>query len=584
MKKLLFIVPMHITFDSFLNPAHNSRVFPKANGKVYNSLSTDLPLGALSMSAYIKSNLNIEVKLIDFNAEINALPDFPYENFYECCIDLLTKLYPPEDFDFDCVGVSSLFSPSYNNFLDCGIASKKIYPKALIIGGGNIPTNSYEAIYTSRARNAYDALCFGEGEKPLLGLLTSSDINKYLETSEQWITKEKLGSDSSQLILKHDFIENLDDIPFFDYDLCDFEKHASNQVTSSFHSVNNGRGFHIMTSRGCPYLCTFCASHKTHGRKMRYHSIQRVEEDLKKLINYYDAGTIVFQDDHLMADKERVYKILEIVRDLGVESLYQNGLTLYALDMPMLEAFYGAGVRHLVLPVESGSERVLKVLMKKPLKLRISERVAADCRKLGIYTNTNILIGMPGETLSDLDEARQNLRRVPTNWFNIACASPIVGSDMHKLALEKKYITIENLGSDYRVASIHTEDFSPNFIQQYQYRMNLELNFVYNTDIAEGEYKLALKAFDNVIRIRSDHAFAHYFAAFCHRELEETQKMDIHLIKYLIYSKSAFWSGWTEEFNLAKSKEEFEMIPSGKIPSDLLYERCERHLLDLDTQ
>ena len=160
---------MHITFDSFLNPAHNSRVFPKANGKVYNSLSTDLPLGALSMSAYIKSHLNIEVKLIDFNAEINALPDFPYENFYECCIDLLTKLYPPEDFDFDCVGVSSLFSPSYNNFLDCGIASKKIYPKALIIGGGNIPTNSYEAIYTSRARNAYDALCFGESNDTPIG-------------------------------------------------------------------------------------------------------------------------------------------------------------------------------------------------------------------------------------------------------------------------------------------------------------------------------------------------------------------------------------------------------------------------------
>jgi len=584
MKKLLFIVPMHITFDSFLNPAHNSRVFPKANGKVYNSLSTDLPLGALSMSAYIKSHLNIEVKLIDFNAEINALPDFPYENFYECCIDLLNKLYPPEDFDFDYVGVSSLFSPSYNNFLDCGIASKKIYPKALIIGGGNIPTNSYEEIYKSRAKNAYDALCFGEGEKPLLALLTSSDVKNYLKTSEQWITKEKIDSDSSQLILKHDFIENLDEIPFFDYDLCDFEKHASNQVTSSFHSVNNGRGFHIMTSRGCPYLCTFCASHKTHGRKMRYHSLQRVEEDLKKLVNYYDAGTIVFQDDHLMADKERVYSILEIVRNLGVESLYQNGLTLYALDMPMLEAFYSAGVRHLVLPVESGSERVLKDLMKKPLKLRISERVAADCRKLGIYTNTNILIGMPGETLSDLDEGRKNLRNVPTNWFNIACASPIVGSDMHKLALEKKYITIENLGADYRVASIHTEDFSPDFIQQYQYRMNLELNFVYNTDIAEGEFKLALKAFDNVIRIRNDHAFAHYFAAFCHRELGEIQKMDIHLSNYLIYSKSDFWTRWTEEFNLPKSKQEFEMIPSGKSPSELLYQRCERHLLELDTQ
>ena len=73
MKKLLFIVPMHITFDSFLNPAHNSRTFPKADGKIYNSLSTDLPLGALSMSAYLKKHLDIEVSLVDFNAEINSL-------------------------------------------------------------------------------------------------------------------------------------------------------------------------------------------------------------------------------------------------------------------------------------------------------------------------------------------------------------------------------------------------------------------------------------------------------------------------------------------------------------------------------
>jgi radical SAM superfamily enzyme YgiQ (UPF0313 family) len=584
MKKLLFIVPMHIPFESYLNPAHNSRAFEKKNGKTYNSLSTDLPLGALSMSAYIKKHLSIDVKLIDFNAEINALDDFPYENYYDCCIDLLTRFFQPGSNTFDYIGVSSLFSPSYNNFLDCGIASKALFPGALIIGGGNIPTNSYEAIYASRAGNAFDALCFGEGEKPLLGLLMAEDANEYLEESEQWITRSKLTNRDKQLIVKHDFIENLDEIPFFDYDLCDFEKHASNQVTSSFHSVDNRRGFHIMTSRGCPYLCTFCASHKTHGRKMRYHSIERVEEDLKILVSQYNAGTIVFQDDHLMADKERVYKILEIVRNLGVESLYQNGLTLYALDMPMLEAFYEAGVRHLVLPVESGSERVLKDLMKKPLKLRISERVAEDCRKLGIYTNTNILIGMPGETLSDLDEGRHNLRRIPTNWFNIACASPIVGSDMHKLALDKKYITIENLGADYRVASICTEDFTPDFIQEYQYRMNLELNFVYNSDMAAGEYLLALKAFDNVIRIRNDHAFAHYFAALCHRELKDVKRMAEHLKSYLQYGGSEFWTRWTAEFDLVTSAEQFALLPAGQPATDLLYQRCERYLAEIDTQ
>ncbi len=545
--KMIFIVPMHISYESFIKPAHNSRMFlKKGDNKYYNSLSTDLPLGPISMSAYLKKHMDIEVKLIDFNAEISVLESFPYDNFYECCIDLLTKL----DFEPDIVGVSSLFSPSFNNFMDCGKASRALFPHALILGGGNIPTNSYKHIYREMNCDYFDALCYGEGEKPLLGLLKSYDKQAYLAESESWITKDKVVNPKHALMPKHDFIEDLDEIPFFDYDLCDFNKHSSNQAKSGFHSVENKRGFHIMTSRGCPFLCTFCASHKTHGRSMRYHSLERVTEDLTKLRDQYAAGTIVFQDDHFMADKERVKSILKVVGDLKLESLYQNGLTLYALDRPMLQAFYDAGVRHLVLPVESGSEKVLKQQMRKPLKFRISEQVAKDCRELGIYTNTNIMIGMPGETKADLDEGRMNLRKVQTNWFNIACASPLVGSEMYETAAKKNYIKINTLGSDYRTAVIETEDFTPEYIQEYQYMMNLDLNFVHNTDVRLGEYQLALKAFKNVIRIKFDHAFAHYYAAICYQNLGEFSLYEAHQSKYKEYSQSSFWQKFVKLFNL----------------------------------
>ena len=135
MKKLLFIIPMHISFDSFLKPAHNSRTFTKTDGKNYNSLSTDLPLGALSMSAYLKKHVEIDVQLVDFNAEINSLTSFDYINFRECCENIITNKYINNSINFDFIGISSLFSPSYNNFLDCGFVSRKLFPKAFIIGG-----------------------------------------------------------------------------------------------------------------------------------------------------------------------------------------------------------------------------------------------------------------------------------------------------------------------------------------------------------------------------------------------------------------------------------------------------------------
>lgn len=545
-KRLLFLVPMHITWDSFITPQFYNVGVKKDDGKAYNIPRTDLPLGPLSMSAYLKKFVDVDVKLVDFNAEVNALDSFPYSNFESLCRYYLNEI---KEFKPDFVGVSSLFSPSFPNFMDCGRVAKEIWSSALIIGGGNIPTNSYIQIYKEMNGTYFDGLCYGEGEKPLLELIAAENPFNVLKNSNSWITLEKV-LNKDLFLPKHDFIEDLDEIPFFDYDLCDFKKHEANQVVASYHNLEETRGFHIMTSRGCPFLCTFCASHRTHGRSMRYHSLKRIQQDFTRLVNAYGAETVIFQDDHLMADSDRVYKILEIVQNLGLQSVYQNGLTLYALDRSMLQAFWNAGVRHLVLPVESGSEKVLKKQMRKPLKLRISKQVAADCRDIGIYTNTNILIGMPGETKNDLEDARKNLKSIDTNWFNIACASPIVGSEIHDISLAKGYISIGTLGADYRTAVINTEDFSAEFIQEYQYFMNLDLNFVNNADMRLEAWEWAIKGFSNVLRLRDDHAFAHYYLSKAYKNLDQIELSNSHRTRYFELIKNDFWGRWSALFSL----------------------------------
>jgi anaerobic magnesium-protoporphyrin IX monomethyl ester cyclase len=567
-KKLLFLIPMHITFDSFTNPGDNTRKYLKKDNRNYNSLATDLPLGPLSMSAYIKKFLDVEVKLIDFNVELNLVTEFPHSSFYNYCVGFLRSM----NFQPDVVGVSSLFSPSFDNFMDCGKAAKAIWPEAVIIGGGNIPTNNATYIYEHLECEDFDALCFGEGENPLRDCLAAEDMIEYFENSPNWYTRNKLRKDP-KFMPQHNFVNDLDDIPFFDYDLCDIRRHGVNPMTPSYEA-DDQRAFHIMTSRGCPFLCTFCASHRTHGRSMRYHGINRVREDLTKLKKEYGATKVIFQDDHLMGDTDRVYDILEIVGELGLGSLYQNGLTLYALDRPMLEAFYAAGVRHLVLPVESGSEKVLRKQMRKPLKFRIAERVARDCRDLGIYTNANIIIGMPGETKRDLEEGLQNLRKVKANWFNIACASPLVGSEMHALALEKGYISGETMGSDFHKAIIKTEDFTPEYIQEFEYQMNLDLNFIHNNDLEAGEYELALRGFNNVLRVREDQAFAHYYAAVCHGRLKRVNQSKQHRDRFLELSETSFWKRYCEQFGLSHETLDREVEKDGTAPSN--------HLLDFD--
>jgi anaerobic magnesium-protoporphyrin IX monomethyl ester cyclase len=523
-KKILFLVPVHISYESYVSPPNNARTILK-KGRVLNSLPTDLPLGLLSMSAYLKKHVEVEVKLVDFNVEVCVLDAFNYANFADFAFDYL-KAHVTDDFTPDIIGISSLFSPSFQNFIELGETVKALWPSCFLVGGGNIPTNSYEFIYKTGGFTHFDALCFGEGEKPMLGLVSAASPQDFVEQSDSWVTQKKL---SGFFIPKHDFIVDLDEIPFYDYALCDHGRHSLNPVMSAYAAHSDSTGYHIMTSRGCPFHCTFCASHQVHGRKMRYHSLERVFADIQRLVKDYSANTLIFQDDHFMADKERVLKILTFIEHEKINAIFQNGLTLYSLDFETLSAFKRAGVNQLVLPIESGSEKVLKYQMKKPLKMSISKQVAEDCRTLGIYTNSNILIGLPGETKEDIEDARIKLRAIPSNWYHVVCASPVVGSEIHKIASEKGYISGNVLGADYRTAVINTPDFSADYIQDMQYVFNLELNFLYNNDLRLGNYTTAESGFNNVLNLRPDHILAHLCLAYIFSKRAEPEMAKQHL-------------------------------------------------------
>lgn len=544
-KQILFLVPVHISYESYVSPPRNARTVIK-NGRILNSLATDLPLGLLSISAYLKKHLSLDIRLVDFNVEVSALNDFDYPDFATFAKEYLTTHFEA-DFTPDVVGISSLFSPSYQNFIELGKTAKSIWPEAFLVGGGNIPTNSYQHIHRNGGFEFFDALCFGEGEKPMLGLVDADSPERYANDSESWITAPKL---DGIFVPKHDFIVDLDEIPFYDYALCDHGRHSLNPVMTAYAAHSDSMGYHIMTSRGCPFHCTFCASHQVHGRKMRYHSTERVFADIRRLVDEYSATTLIFQDDHFMADKARVLKILEFIEQEKLNAIFQNGLTLYSLDYETLSAFKRAGVNQLVLPLESGSEKVLKHQMKKPLKMSISRQVTDDCRKLGIYTNANVLIGLPGETREDIEEARLNLRTIPANWYHVVCASPVVGSEIHKIASEKGFISGDVLGADYRVAVINTPDFSADYIQDMQYVFNLELNFLYNSDLRLGNLETAETGFRNVLRLRPDHLIANLCLAYVHAKRGDDGSAAEHLTRCHQHQGTGSWEKYLQLLDL----------------------------------
>lgn len=545
MDKLLFIVPPYLKFDDFINPFYNARTIIKKHGS-YGSLLTDMPLGVLSLSGYVKKHTAVETRLVDFNIVLNKLEGFEFRSFAEFFRDFLS-VTGWVDYAPSIIGISALFTPSYQNMLDIARCCRDIFPKAVIHAGGGVPTNMYKEIF--RDSVCFDALCFGEGEKPLLDLLKSDDKMCLLEENPSWITRRKVESGST---FQHAFIENLDEIPFYDYGICDTDAYGLNPAITAYASIDEKKqNFYFMTSRGCPHRCCFCASHTVHGRTMRYYSISRVREDFARLRDQYGAKIIVIQDDHFMGNKQRALEIIAIIKELKMAAVFQNALALYALDRKVLEALKSAGVNQLLLSVESGSNRVLKEIMHKPLNLSIVKRVADDCRDLGIYTNVNILIGLPGETKQDIEDTRAFLKTIYSNWFSIFCANPLIGSEMYDICEKNNYLKNGHIGADYKKAVVETEDFTAEYIQEMAYALNLELNFVENSDFRLGDYEMALKGFENAIRSKDDHAIAYYYAAKCYEKLDNLEKYQQYLnTAKMIAAEKPFWRKYADMFSI----------------------------------
>ena len=565
--KFLFLIPPNITYDDFVNPPPNISTIQKGE-RLFGSLITDIPLGPISLSAYLKKFIDIEVLAIDFNVELNKLAEFSYPDFEGYFKDTISEKFA--NYNPDYVGISALFTPAYHSILDLAKTAKTVFADPYVLVGGNFPTAMYESILNDSEH--VDAVCYGEGEKGLLNLLMAKNREAYIDSSVSWINHEKLRS--GNLNLEHDFIWDLDEIPMLDYDILDLEGYKINPTSSRYavkekHNSSSSSQYTddtadevlvaakkeinysmpIMTSRGCPFKCTFCASHAAHGRDMRYYTHERVMADLEKMISKYGIDGVVIQDDHFMAGKYRPYEIVKAIGEQGMGMFFQNALAIYALDYPFLKLLKESGVDALVLPIESGSSRVLKELMKKPLRLEIVPRVMRDCREAGIFTDCNIILGMPGETMQDINDAREFLKTVYADWFRIFVATPIPGSDMYKQCEAENLFDVTPLKANYKRAVVVTEFLTPEDVQKMTYLMNIELNFVHNSNMRLGNYEIALESFKNVINVKPDHAIAHFYAAECYSQLKNVGMYEHHrdlAVKY----RDEFWEKFIQEFSI----------------------------------
>ena len=187
----------------------------------------------------------------------------------------------------------------------------------------------------------------------------------------------------------------------------------------------------VMTSRGCPWACTFCGAETTWGRGFRAESVGYVLNALEKALARLPVKMIQIKDDTFTTNKKRVMDICRGIRDRRMQFFWSCDTRVDLLTEPLLREMRLAGCQRLSLGVESGSQEILDKIDKKitPDEIIASTRMA---KKYGIKVRYYMMLGNRGETVKSFHETLDFLKRAEPHEYVFSCLSIYPGTrDFH---------------------------------------------------------------------------------------------------------------------------------------------------------
>jgi len=342
----------------------------------YDSHIITPPLGLGYLSAVLKKN-GVDVKIIDALRDSLSLSE---------TVQRILRENP------DAVGITCLTS-FYNEVVRLSLALKKKGIK-VIIGGPHVTFLPYKTLLDSKA----DFVVCGEGEVSLVKLIKNNLSNKNI----QGVYSLKDLKSEKTPILKSEFVQNLDELPFPDWEQLNPNKYP--KAPHGAIAKNFPIGV-IMTTRGCPYECSFCASPKLYDRKIRFRTPQNVVEEIKYLINKFGVKEIHFEDDNLTLKREHVEEICNLIlkNKIKISWACPNGIRADRVDEELVKLMKKAGCYYFAYGVESANPQILKNIKKREGIDSIKKAITiAD--KEGISCQGFFIFGLPGENKDTINE------------------------------------------------------------------------------------------------------------------------------------------------------------------------------------
>lgn len=385
------------------------------------------PLGLMAVSAWVKKFGYRDIRLLNGQTEAGL---------QDAQIQATLDEFQPE-----VVGITTSTLFLYDVLRVARLVRQWRPDAKIVLGGPHLTEYAKESV----ERPEIDFAVVGEGEVPFLALLRALEKNEIVDGIPGLAYRR---DDETVVVNPPDHrLLALDDLPLPDYEIVDISQYH----IPYDHLHPSGI---IVTSRGCPYRCTFCSLNYPYFRTRGPESVVNEMEALKKM----GCKTVTFNDDNFNVSRQRVMEICDLIIERNLNLPWSFRGRVDCVDEEMIGKAARAGCIRVHFGVESGTQEMLDAT-KKGITLDQARAAFALCRKYKIATVAFFMIGLPGETAEQARKTIDFALELNPEYVVFTSLIPQPGSEIYEQALA------EGAFPDY------IREFARNPVPDFQWRV-----------------------------------------------------------------------------------------------------------------
>lgn len=337
---------------------------------------------------------------------------------------------------------------TYKNALKVAEISKEVDSSIFtVLGGPHVTFRPDEAL----KNKAVDAVIRGEGEYATLdlarALFNKGELHKVAGLSFKNSSRQHIHNPDRPLI------RDLDSLPF----------PARKSLPLSLYKIPAS----IITSRGCPYNCIFCAAKALSGGVYRVRSPENVVAEVKELLKIISPEFLFIADDTFTVFHDRTRRIAESFKDMGLRWVCESRVNTVNRDI--INILAESGCFSIQFGVESGSQKILNSI-NKGITIEQVRKAIRWCLEAGIQPVCSFMVPHPEdtwETVKETEQFMEELKKLGVQIF-VSLTTPFPGTTLYENAAKLGIRFITNDTDDFNLATpvIETKNFTAKDIEE----------------------------------------------------------------------------------------------------------------------